>query len=257
MEWAETFYSTTGQWWAEAESDVTERDHRRAAMLTRWSGPGPQRVLELGSGYGNTAAAIAQAGHDVIGVELSDRIAAAERYARADSPRFVKADFYDVDLPGRFDVVCYWNGFGIGTDADQRRLLRRVSGEWLTDDGVALIDVYNPLVWARWDGDEELRKADPGVGYRYELGELTHFDPVHGRAVDTWWRTDEPQRTFTQDLRCYTPADLRLLLEGTGLRLDAVVVGDTQLDLGQPHVGHQPLLADRHEYLAVLRPDAD
>ncbi|WP_041626621.1 class I SAM-dependent methyltransferase [Stackebrandtia nassauensis] len=255
MEWVEGFYSTTGKWWADAESDVSDRDRDRAASLSRWLGPERGRVLELGSGYGNTAAAIAQAGHEVIGVEISDRIDAASRHAAPDSPRFVQADFYGVELPGRFDAVCYFNGFGIGTDADQRRLLRRIASEWLTGNGVALIDVFNPFVWASWDGDEELLRARPEAGYRHELRQLNRFDPVNGRAVDTWWRTDEPQRGFTQDLRCYTPADLRLLLEGTGLRLSAVVVGDEELDLAKPHVSHQPLLTDRHEYLAVLRPD--
>lgn len=257
MDWVEKFYSTTGSWWAEAELGVTDRDRDRAAELSRWSGPGRRRVLELGCGYGSTAAAIAQAGNEVVGVELTDRIEVAKRHAGTDSLRFVQADFYEVELPGRFDVVCYFNGFGIGTDADQRRLLRRISGEWLTDAGVALIDVCNPFVWASWDGDEELLEARPDNGYPHELRQLNRFDPVNGRAVDTWWRTAEPGQTFTQDLRCYTPADLRLLLEGTGLRLDAVVVGDERLDLDRPHVSHQPLLTDRYEYLAVLRPDRD
>lgn len=39
----------------------------------------------------------------------------------------VEADFYTVELAGRFDVVCYWDGFGVGSDADQRRLLRRIA----------------------------------------------------------------------------------------------------------------------------------
>ena len=37
----------------------------------------------------------------------------------------VQGDFYEVELDGTFDVVCYFDGFGIGSDADQRRLLRR------------------------------------------------------------------------------------------------------------------------------------
>jgi len=44
---------------------------------------------------------------------------------------------YDVDIGGPFDAVCYWDGFGIGDDQDQRRLLRRIAG-WLAPDGRAL-----------------------------------------------------------------------------------------------------------------------
>ena len=57
-------------------------------------------------------------------------------------------------------------------------------------------------------------------------------------ATDTWWRVDRPEERISQVLRCYTPADLRLLLDGTGLRLDAIDGFDR----------------DEAEYLAVLAP---
>ena len=47
----------------------------------------------------------------------------------------VRADFYTVALDGRFDVVCCWEVFGLGDDADQRRLLRRIEAEWLAPGG--------------------------------------------------------------------------------------------------------------------------
>jgi len=64
------------------------------------------------------------------------------------SLHLVHADFLEVDLAGGFDAVAYWNGFGVGTDADQRRLLQRISSEWLRANGVALIEVANPIRWA-------------------------------------------------------------------------------------------------------------
>jgi hypothetical protein len=30
----------------------------------------------------------------------------------------------EVELSEQFDVVCYWDGFGVGTDQDQRHLLQ-------------------------------------------------------------------------------------------------------------------------------------
>ncbi|WP_030156491.1 bifunctional 2-polyprenyl-6-hydroxyphenol methylase/3-demethylubiquinol 3-O-methyltransferase UbiG [Glycomyces sp. NRRL B-16210] len=257
MEWAEEFYSRTGGWWVEAESGVGDRDRGRVAGLHRVCGPEPKRVLELGCGYGNTAAAFAEAGHEVVGVELSSRAERALAHAERFGPermRIVHGDFYTAAVEGPFDAVVYWNGFGIGSDADQRRLLRRIAA-WLAPGGTALVDVFNPLVWAGWDGDLELLKADPERGYHHELRQSTAYDPVTATAVDTWWDTAEPDRRITQRIRCYSPADLRLLLEGTGLALEGLLVGDDPLDPAADHAGNAALLRERHEYLAVLGTD--
>jgi SAM-dependent methyltransferase len=259
MDWVEDFYSRTGHWWAEAESGVGDRDRRRLESLHRVSGPEPGRVLELGCGYGNTAAAFAEAGHRVVGVELTDRADHAFVHADRLGPdrlRIVRGDFYTAAFDERFDTVAYWNGFGIGTDADQRRLLRRIAAEWLAPGGTALLDVYNPIVWAAWDGDLELLRANPERGYRHELHQETRFDPVTATAIDTWWDTAAPDRRITQRLRCYSPADLRLLLEGTGLALAGVLVGGEPVDLDGDHAGDAGWLRDHHEYLAVLKPTA-
>jgi SAM-dependent methyltransferase len=257
MDWVAGFYSRTGQWWGPAEGHVTERDHRRVALVHEHAGTAPKRVLELGCGYGTTAAALANAGHRVTAVELTDRAQHAHRFAAEPHPGSLTVrqdDFYAVALAGRFDVVCYWNGFGVGSDADQRRLLRRVAAEWLRPDGVALIDVFNPFVWARWNGDEEHRTPDPERGYRHELRERTTFDPVTCTAVDTWWDVTRPDEAVTQILRCYTPADLTLLLEGCGLTLTAITAGDRSM-LPTAHPGLTELLETSHEYVAVLHPD--
>lgn len=84
------------------------------------------------------------------------------------------------------------------------------------------MDVFNPFVWASWHGDEEHLEPDPAAGYHHELRERTTFDPVTCTATDTWWDTADPGRVLSQHLRCYTPADLALLLTGTGLALSGV-----------------------------------
>ncbi|WP_249999281.1 cyclopropane-fatty-acyl-phospholipid synthase family protein [Actinoplanes sp. M2I2] len=255
MDWVEGFYSRTGAWWGRAEARIGERDHRRLALLHEHAGVGPRRVLELGSGYGTTAAVAARAGHSVTAVEISDRVDYAAAFVKdvgSGDLTVVKDDFYAVRLEGQFDVVCYWNGFGVGSDADQRRLLGRVVTDWLRPGGVALIDVFNPFVWARWDGDTEHKVADPEHGYEHELFEQTVFDPVTCTAIDTWWEAGRPDDKISQSLRCYTPADLELLIAGTGLHLTAISVGEQTISLArQP--GWHPLLREHHEYLAVLR----
>jgi SAM-dependent methyltransferase len=255
VDWVQEFYSQTGRWWGPAEATVGERDLRRVRLLHRLCGDEPHEVLDLGCGYGSTAAAMAAAGHAVTGVEISDRITFAGSFTGQRFPgslRIMHDDFYTATLGQRFDVVCYWNGFGIGTDADQRRLLHRISGEWLAPGGTVLIDVMNPLVWARWDGETHHKQARPADGYQHTLTERHQFDPVHSRYTDTWWEDGQPGQPVSQYGRCYSPADLRLLLEGTGLTLTTLVAGEEILEPDTPHPGQPALLHTAWEYLAVL-----
>jgi hypothetical protein len=71
MDWAEGFYSTTGRWWGAAESGITQRDHDRVALVRAFCGSEAVTMLELGSGYRNTAAAAARDGFRVTGVDIS------------------------------------------------------------------------------------------------------------------------------------------------------------------------------------------
>jgi SAM-dependent methyltransferase len=255
VDWVPDFYSTTGRWWGGAESAITERDHARAATIARLAGPAPADVLELGCAYGNSAAAAADAGYQVVGVEISDRIDFAERHRAGRAVDFVRGDFYAVDLGRTFDVVVYWNGFGVGSDADQRRLLRRMTNEWLRPDGVALVDVASPFCWARWaaNGEAQGYGPDPARGYVHRgTQERIDFDPVANRFLDSWWERPEPERVHTQSIRCYAPADFLLLLEGTGLRLDHLEVGGQTLALDGGHTMASPLW-EANEYLVRLR----
>ena len=255
MDWINEFYSTTGEWWGGAESATTESDENRAKIIKRIC-PTSKIVLELGCGYGNTAAATASAGFDVVANELSDRIKFAKKFKNEKyigSLKFVKGDFYTTELGKNYDVVAYWNGFGIGTDMDQRRLLKRICDDWLADNGRALIDIGNPFVRSSWAGEVEHKDASPERGYHHTIDEVIDYDPVHNRFIDTWWESKSPDKKFTQTIRNYTPADLVLLLEGTGLKIESIFVGDEKVNVNSDYVGFAGLLKDSQEYLVVLK----
>jgi len=224
MDWAQNFYTRQFKLLESAEAwsrffPAPPPAHRvrRAEAVERLSGPGIKRVLELGAGGGLTAGAIALRGHSVVAVDIVDAAATSARRIAAQIPagkmHVVQGDFYEIELEGTFDVVCYFDGFGIGSDADQRRLLRRIA-EWTKPGGCALIDVYFP-------------------GWLSELSELTSEVYREGNAfcrdefdLDGWrlrnsiWSIDEDEsQATTQSLRNYSPADFRLLLMGTGLRM--------------------------------------
>lgn len=219
MEWVPEFYRKQYEWadWRNrwADFDPAAADPHVDAVR-RLAGPGPKRILELGPGTGGTAASLAFAGHDVVVVELqpmlAEHIAALAERVENGSLRSIVGDFYEVDPGGQFDVVAYFDGFGLGDDEDQRLLLHRVGG-WLTIEGCALIDILTPWYFAKTAGNEE--EFPEGSGIRY----LEGYDAEGSRMTERMWRTGHEDDAVTQSLRCYAPADLRLLLEGTELDL--------------------------------------
>lgn len=247
MEWAEQFYTRQGEWTGVYAGDVTERDRERVTAIERLAGPGVKRLLELGAGGGQSAAAAADLGHSVTAVELVARSAAnAERLAshpRAGPLAVMRGDFYTIALEGPFDAVCYWDGFGVGADADQQRLLRRIA-RWLAPGGCALLDIYTPWYWSRVAG---LKMRFGQVIRRYD------FDPEGCRMLDRWWPDDDASQAVTQSLRCYSPADLSLLLQGTGLALRALEPGGA-MDYERQRYTRRVPLGQAMQYLAALVP---
>lgn len=220
-DWTKDFYSKQASWlgleaiWAGLSgAHPSARAMRKAGAIERLAGPGPKRVLELGCGSGLVSAGIASLGHSVVAVDITPSAAASARRAAAEVPNgsmsVVEGDFFEVDLPGDFDVVCYSDGFGIGSDPDQRRLLTRIAG-WLGSGGCAIIDVYSP--WQAFQDSGEKYEEGGALG-RWD------FDADESRNLGRIWLQGDESRAVTQSLRCYSPADLRLLLEGTGLRLE-------------------------------------
>jgi hypothetical protein len=66
--------------------------------------------------------------------------------------------------------------------------------------------------------------------------------------TERMWRQGHEDDAVIQSLRCYSPADLRLLLEGTGLSLLEVEPFTDEMH------GERCKLADAMFYLAALTP---
>ena len=253
QEWIKDFYSQASKWWG---PEVNGLEKRRAAAIERLCGKGIKRILELGAGAGLTAALMADDGHHVVAVELSPIYA---NYAREHlkTPRsgtleFIEADFYTVELEGRFDVVCYWDGFGVGSDADHRHLLQRIAQHWLAPGGFVLMDVFSPLKPAR--SANTTVQLDPlkSVPESVKMNHRCHFDPLNCRWIDEWEPVDEPDKALAQTLRCYTPVDFLLLLEGTHLTLKHLEVDGEALDFKSGSIVTNGPLMDAYSYLVQL-----
>ncbi len=221
MDWALEFYTKQNQWSGVYEEASNEGHRLKAAWIEELVGSDQKRILELGAGGGQVAAAMAELGHEVVAVEQAPTLAAHIQKLAATLPvgqlTVVQGDFYSVAVTGPFDVVCYYDGFGVGTDAEQRHLLQRIA-TWLTPIGNALIEIYTPWYAASVDGRGwTVGKAER----RY------NFDADGCRWLDTWWPLGHPEQAVQQSTRCYSPADLRLLVEPTGLQLQHIKPGGT------------------------------
>ena len=56
------------------------------------------------------------------------------------------------------------------------------------------------------------------------------FDSIQCRWIDERVPVLEPQKVLAQAIRCYSPADFLLLLEGTGLIMKHIEVDGQELD---------------------------
>ena len=220
MIWIKTFYEKQNELSNAYFGEISEYEYSRVAAIEQLAGPGKKRVLELGAGGGQSAAATADAGHDVTAIEIVHSFVEHARQLATKkwqgTMTVIEGDFYTVEVSGTFDVVCYWDGFGVGSDADQKRLLTRIAS-WFTQDGCALIDINTPWYWAIQANGQEMHTDQWTRRYG--------FDAAECRMLDSWWPANDETQAVTQSLRCYSPADLKLLLEETGLSLETYESG--------------------------------
>ena len=111
-------------------------------------------------------------------------------------------------------MVCYFDGFGIGSDEEQRTLLSKIGG-WMEPNGEALVDVLVPWYWAKLAGEDTPARQwrHGGATGRWD------FDADQSRMVGVMWNDGVLGDECAQSMRCYAPADLRLLLDGLHLHL--------------------------------------
>lgn len=221
MEWVIDFYDKQELWSGCYTGGVTDYHRKKVEFMEENSSSKNMTVLELGAGGGQFTIAAAQKGHSVTAIELNKRLNQhGKSLAEASSvtnATFITDSFYNVELNERFDAICYWDGFGVGTDHDQRVLLKRIS-KWLNPEGKAFIDIYTPWFWSKASG---VHMSSSTYERQYE------YD-VHGsRMLDHWWSKTQQNERVTQSLRCYSPVDLDLLLEGTGLKIETIESGSS------------------------------
>lgn len=183
-------------------------------------------VTDLGCGSGILAAALTEAGYDVLGVDLSASMLAMAA-DRAPQASFTRASLFTVDIPACVAVTaigeCLNYDFSAEASLDALgRVFARVA-RCLPSHGVFLFDVAGP---GRGGGDQPRESARVGTDWAVfarasedASGERLVRDITAFRQVGEGYRRSEEGHT----LRLYRPEDVRAQLTAAGLRAEPLV----------------------------------
>ena len=214
--WVQTFFSglmlETLPWMASDEQTSAE-----AAFLVKTLAPLPgARIVDVPSGDGRLALALAAQGYDVTGVDLTPefveeaRLAAEERSLPA---TFHERDMRDLPWPGEFDhAFCFGNSFGYFDDAGNKAFLQAMhdilkpNGRFVLETGLAAESIFAKPLQRRWYP----------CGNMYFLHE-TQYDPAAGQLTSSYTLIREAQVERKQAVyRVYTFRELAQMFRDVG-----------------------------------------
>lgn len=209
--WANDFYKMQYKF----IGNYPEGYHTKAANeILEQAGKPVHSLLELGAWDGSLARALSNQVGQITTVELIKEMVEKAKSLNPDNIETVHGSFYGVTIKHKFDAIIYIDGFGVGTDDDQLKLLKNIK-YWLKDDGCALIDVYQPEHWKKADGVEMYlnRRDMPHIKRRYS------YDFEENIMMDNWWHEKNEKLNNTQYLKCYTPDEIYNLCKQAGLNI--------------------------------------
>jgi len=219
--------------WAEEFGDVAYYEDEAA----RAGGP----VLELACGTGRVTWALAVAGHDVTGVDLSPAMLRRCEAKRSLHPaevgarvHLIEADMCALDLERRFALCLIpFRAFqGLIDPADQHRCLAGALRH-LEPGGRLIVDLFDPILeWctpANVAPSARVSAANPDTGNRIDVRVTARTnDPLHQLFEETWSFIEiggdgdavrEEHETLT--MRWTYRQEMRYLLERTGFEVEA------------------------------------
>lgn len=174
------------------------------------------RVLDVGCGPGRHSLALASNGIKVVGLDISQRFVdlgneSAALSALEETVQFIKGDARNLPFNSEFDAVislCQ-GGFGLvgrteDGAADDAVLTGMAAA--LKPGGRLGVSAFSAYFMLRHLEDHDAFDASTGVNH--ERTEIRNADGI-GTEVDLW-------------TTCFTPREMRLLLERSGLKIQAI-----------------------------------
>lgn len=197
------------------------------------------RVLDVGCGPGRHVNALASLGIEAVGLDVSQRFVDVGVAAGVPGASFVRGDARAMTFDGEFDAaisLCQ-GAFGLGgppqsldpfnLDNDGAVLdgIRRA----LRPGGRVALTAFSAYFQVKWLEDHD----------RFDAATAVNHEPTEVR--------DEAGRAVPADLwtTCYTPRELRLLVERTGLGVDEI------WSVSPGEYARNPPDLDHHEFLVL------
>ncbi|MEY3744928.1 MAG: hypothetical protein RLZ48_606 [Actinomycetota bacterium] len=186
----------------------TKGTRQEVDAVVGWLGLRPgMRVLDVGCGPGRHAHELASRGIRVHGIDISQRFIDIAWSSDVDGATFERLDARSLTFDAEFDaVICLCQGaFGLmtanGNDLDVLTGIRRA----LRPGGRLALSAFSAYFAVKYH-DGATFDADTGVSH-----EVTEVKNEQGRGteVDLW-------------TGCYTPRELRLLMEKVGMAVDHI-----------------------------------
>ncbi|MDG2210246.1 MAG: class I SAM-dependent methyltransferase [Flavobacteriales bacterium] len=166
-------------------------------LSKRFLGPAPKDILDIGCGNGRHALALADLGHNVIGLDLSEEnIRIAQSHVKDESnTRFICGDMREIDkhvLPESIDVAfILFTSFGYFEREDENLAVLKHVKSILRPNGMLILDYLNNTFVRNGLVEEEVlirqgtefqihRRIHQGwieksIGYKGPSGEDLHF----------------------------------------------------------------------------------
>lgn len=188
------------------------------------------RVLDVGCGPGRHAHELARRDIVVHGIDVSERFVEIATSRAPDGATFERVDARRLDFDGEFDAaICLCQGaFGLMTaDGEDEVVVSGIARALRHGGRMALSAFSSYFVVRHWDGAD----FDADTGVNHERTEI-RSETGAARTVDLW-------------TGCYTPRELRLLLDAHGVSVDSV----SSVEPGA--YGSEPPTADTAEFLVL------
>ena len=198
-------------------------------------------ILELGVGTGRIAWALAESGHDVIGIDRSKGMlewADRKRYDHDDAVRrrvdLIEADITAFDLGRTFSLVLIpFSTFQHLTTPEQQRACLNCIRRYVGENSLAVLDVFDPILDACTPGaatpNPDREAIEPRTGHRLRRRTLSRVnDPITQTLIETFRleRWDALGKLLSRDdathhLRWATRQEMIYLFELTGFEVEA------------------------------------